>query len=61
MSALVLRFSLLLFVLSFCLPIDSSAALPSLGHKLPFVRAKVKGKAYVHRPNYRRFRAYRSY
>ncbi|UPL49943.1 hypothetical protein [Hymenobacter sublimis] len=59
MFASVLRLSLVLFALSFCLLAESSAE--ALGGRglLPAVRAKLKGQYHLHRPNYRPYRANR--
>lgn len=61
MLARLLKLSLVLFVLSFC--VSAPAAAHDLFDRrwLPTVKAKMKGQHHVHRPNYRRFRAYRQY
>ncbi|MCA8829102.1 hypothetical protein [Hymenobacter pini] len=61
MFARLLKTSLVLFALSFCLPGHSSAAGLFGGRLLPSVKAKQRGYMHVHRPNYRLYRSYRHF
>lgn len=61
MFARLLKISLVLFVLSLCVSAPAEARDLLDRRWLPTVKAKMKGHYHVHRPNYRRFRAYRQY
>ncbi|RSK36141.1 hypothetical protein [Hymenobacter metallilatus] len=57
----LLKLSLVLFALSFCLPGQASANGIFGSRRLPSVKAKQRGYSHTHRPNYRLYRAYRHY